>query len=85
MKLEQESVLTFETKESMQDDTHLSMQLSVLHRTQTYSLRSSVAIVEWSLLNTGMYSVTGSSNLSFAFTLKFKIWRSLTQAINKYQ
>ena len=50
MKLEQESVLTFETKESMQDDTHLSMQLSVLHRMQTYSLRSSVAIVEWSLL-----------------------------------
>ena len=53
MKLEQantESVLTFEAKESMQDDTHLSMQLSLLHRTQTYSLRSSVAIVERSLL-----------------------------------
>ena len=53
MKLEQantESVLTFETKESVQDDTHLSMQLSVLHRTQTYSLSSSVAIVERSLL-----------------------------------
>ena len=53
MKLEQantESVLTFERKESVQDDMHLSMQLSVLHRTQTYSLSSSVAIVERSLL-----------------------------------
>ena len=53
MKLEQantESMLTFKTKESVQDDTHLSMQLSVLHRMQTYSLRSSVAIVERSLL-----------------------------------
>ena len=53
MKLEQantENVLTFETRESVQDDTHLSMQLSVLHRTQTYSLSSSVAIVERPLL-----------------------------------